>query len=222
MPLCLYAFVNHDTYVYFKDLTPSREFFLYEVFIAHLASHHNFRLFTTDPKLPVSIVFNYFLYYSFKDISIPLGLENIRLELTKKNRTIFQRRNNYGNIVTDLTFNGTSIRFRSIFKDLYGLDSSGLEKLVKSFGVPFEKNKGLNTYKVKMSLALKDIPETFLVYAIKDALALADVLPKILDSFNTMLKNDYVLWCFESNSFFYRIISSLYYWLFSRDIIKYL
>lgn len=75
-------------------------------------------------------------------------------ELKKGKRAIFQRRNVYGHLSNELTFYGIPINFRSVFKDLFGLDSTGLERLVMSFGIKFEKNKQLDPYKKNISKAI--------------------------------------------------------------------
>jgi hypothetical protein len=140
------------------------------------------------------IIYFYF-YFAIKDLTICFGQENMlpyyigNAKNKKKNKNInlkeqfkiVQRRSISGKLKFEIFYKKREFEFIIILRDLFGLDSFGLESLIASSGlsdVNLEFKSLMDNYKEKIDDGLLAEPEKFVNYAMNDAIVLLDILEK--------------------------------------------
>jgi hypothetical protein len=136
-----------------------------------------------------------------KDLNLAFGYTNlVPLYLPKsknqfKNR-IVQRRSISGSYQTSEVYQDEIYKYTIVFKDLFGLDSSGLQNMMKSSGLPEEDSEAkelLDSYKSCMDEALKAYPELFVRYAMNDATVLFKIIDSKVESYNSIIRDVFKL-----------------------------
>lgn len=134
-------------------------------------------------------------YYSMKDLNISFGLENMRPYFTGKKQGLLQRRSIFGTLKFSHVINGQNIECNIKLKDLYGIDSNGLAKMASAYGatgknsIPINAIKqSMDQYKKHMSRGLVEKPIDFITYAMNDVWVTQDLVSKVPESFNKLLK----------------------------------
>jgi hypothetical protein len=140
-------------------------------------------------------VYVYF-YYSLKDLNLAFGFNNLLpYYLPKSNRTknkIVQRRSVTGYFKSSEVYLDEVFEYTIVLKDLYGLDSGGLQNMIKSSGlsdVASESKALLDSYKSQMDVALLTYPLIFIEYSMNDVFVLFDIIDSKLNSFNAIIRD---------------------------------
>lgn len=177
--------INNKVNIYFKPLSTDKvDYFLISILLNLLYEKYNFSYVKAED---IKLNLNYWFYFSPKDISIPLGPENIRKEYLLKNNKISQSRAIMGSFNVLNNHFSHSFKINIKLKDLSGLDKTGLSEMAKSYGLTIEKSKDLDNYKTCMDKALLEWTLKFLDYGLKDVEILLGLSINIVESFNLML-----------------------------------
>jgi uncharacterized membrane protein len=109
-----------------------------------------------------------YLFYSLKDLTIAFSLFIMLPYYNRDRKGLSQLRRITGKIeLTDTTFAITTLFVVHIY-GLCALETGVLKKMALSCGLKIEEKSSLDEYKACMDMAIKEKPETFLLYSLND------------------------------------------------------
>lgn len=178
---------NLDLYKFYLDLkNQTKEYHLLNCFLKVFFEEYSFK-FNNLNKLHFST--NIYFYFSLKDLNISLGSENMKNIYTGKKKSSLKQYNSVQgsfDLLLDKFLHNVSFNIK--LKDLFGINTQGLQSLADSYEIDFKKSLLLEPLKSKMSEALKLYPLEFESYALNDCLVLEPILQKYVSSSNNILK----------------------------------
>lgn len=123
------------------------------------------------------------LYFSPTDLNIAFGADYMRKAYLGKKGNLRQRRSLSGRLTGIPSYPNLTV----VIRDLYGLDSKGLDNLANTYNVTSNIKKALDKYKSNMFEAVKLEPKLFLEYGIDDVVRTSKIPSKVVETFNLIL-----------------------------------
>jgi hypothetical protein len=194
---------NLDLYKFYIDLkNQTKDYHLLNCFLKVFFNEYDFKL-TNLNKLHFST--NIYFYFSLKDLNISLGSQNMKDIYTgKKKSTLKQYNSVQGSFDVLLDQFRHNVSFSVKLKDLFGINTQGLQSLAESYEIDFKKSALLEPFKSEMTKALSLYPLEFENYALEDCLVLEPILEKYVFSSNNILKEVFYI---EDETAFYSLKS---------------